>query len=59
MLMQTSKQLAQLESTMDNTMQSLTKMELIRQHMGYQYDGISENSAKLATVAEQIHAMER
>lgn len=59
MLMQSSKQLVQLDNTMDSTMQTLTKMELIRQHMGYQYEGISEQAAKLATVAEQVHAMER
>lgn len=59
MLMQSSKQMTQLEATMDNTMQSLTKMELIRQHMGYQFDGISEHSVKLATVSDQVHAMER
>lgn len=57
--MQAAKSFAQQESTIENTMQSLKKMELIRQHMGYQFEAIDVNSKKLDYVKEQVHAMER
>lgn len=57
--MQTAKNFAQHESITDNTYQNLRKMELLRQHMGYQCDSIIENSKKLDYLREQVEAMER
>lgn len=59
MMMQSAKQFANQESAIDRTMDALKKMELIRQHMGYQQDAIEENAKKLEYVKEQVHAMER
>lgn len=58
-LMQTAKTFAQHESIIENTFQNLKKMELLRQHMGYQCDSIIENSKKLDYLREQVEAMER
>lgn len=57
--MQAAKGFAQQESTIENTLQNLKKMELIRQQMGYQYDAVEENANKLEYVKEQVKAMER
>lgn len=57
--MQAAKSFVQQESTIENTLQNLKKMELIRQQMGYQYDAVEENAKKLEYVKEQINAMQR
>lgn len=57
--MQSAKNFAQHETTIENTYQNLKKMELLRQHMGYQCDSIIENSQKLEYLKEQVEAMER
>lgn len=59
MMMQAARQFSNQESAIDRTMETLKKMELIRQHMGYQQDAIEENAKKLEYVKEQVHAMER
>uniref|UniRef100_A0A0K8TNA9 BLOC-1-related complex subunit 7 n=1 Tax=Tabanus bromius TaxID=304241 RepID=A0A0K8TNA9_TABBR len=59
MLMQAAKSLAQLETTIDGSAQNLRKMELIRAHMGYQFDVIETNAQKLEYIQEQVCAMER
>lgn len=59
LLMQTAKNLAQQENTVENTYQNLKKMELLKQHMGYQCDSIIENSRKIEFLKEQVEAMER
>lgn len=58
-LMHTARNFAQQETTMENTYQNLKKMELLRQHMGYQCDSIIENSRKIEFLKEQVEAMER
>lgn len=57
--MGSAKQLVQSEWSIDNTMQALTKMELIRTHVGYQYAGIVDGAEKLAIVGDQVQAMRR
>lgn len=57
--MQAAKSFAQQETTMENTYQNLKKMELLRQHIGYQCDSIIENSPKIEYLREQVEAMER
>lgn len=57
--MHSAKNFAQHENTIENTHQNLRKMELLRQHMGYQCDSIIENSRKLEFLKEQVEAMER
>lgn len=57
--MQSAKNFALHEVTIENTHQNLRKMELLRQHMGYQCDSIIENSQKLEFLKEQVEAMER
>uniref|UniRef100_U5EJS5 BLOC-1-related complex subunit 7 n=1 Tax=Corethrella appendiculata TaxID=1370023 RepID=U5EJS5_9DIPT len=58
-IMQSAKAFAQQESTMDNSLQNLKKMELIYQHMNYQYEAIQQSAEKLEYVKEQVNAMER
>ncbi|XP_055382458.1 uncharacterized protein LOC129612724 [Condylostylus longicornis] len=58
-LSQTIRDFAQCESAMDNSSENLHKMELIRQHMGYQYESISQNAINLEYIHEQVTAMER
>lgn len=57
--MQAAKNFAQQESTIENSHQNLHKMELLRQHMGYQCESMLENSKKLEYLKEQVEAMER
>lgn len=57
--MQSAKNFAQHEITIENMHQNLRKIELLRQHMGYQCDSIIENSQKLEFLKEQVEAMER
>lgn len=57
--MQAAKNFAYQESTMENNLQNLKKMELIRQHMGYQVEAMEENAPKLEYIKEQVNAMER
>lgn len=58
-LSQSAKHFVQQENTMENTYQNLKKMELLRQHMGYQCNSIIENTQKIDYLKEQVHAMER
>ncbi|XP_055855890.1 uncharacterized protein LOC129919083 [Episyrphus balteatus] len=58
-LAQSAKSLAQSESTMDTCAQNLRKMELIRQHVGYQCDAIKDSVNQLDYLQEQVSAMER
>lgn len=58
-LAQSAKNFAQSESTMDNCAQNLRKMELIRQHVGYQHEAIKDSVNKLEYLKEQVSAMER
>lgn len=59
LLLHAAKNFAQQESTIENSYQNLKKMELLRQHMGYQCESIVENSKKLEYLKEQVEAMER
>lgn len=59
LLMNAAKNFAQQESVIENSFQNLKKMELLRQHMGYQGESIVENSKKLEYLKEQVEAMER
>lgn len=58
-MMQAAKNFAQQEGTIEYTMQNLRKMELLRQHMGYQCESMTENAKKLDYLKEQAGAMER
>ncbi|XP_063695536.1 uncharacterized protein LOC134826953 [Culicoides brevitarsis] len=58
-LMQTAKSFAQMESTMDNTSQTLKKMEAIHQQLGYQYEAMNDACNHLDFVKEQVGAMQR
>lgn len=58
-LMQAAKNFAYHESTVDNSIQNLKKMEIIFQHLNYQYDAIQQAAEKLEYVEEQVNAMER
>ncbi|XP_059607447.1 uncharacterized protein LOC132255439 [Phlebotomus argentipes] len=58
-LMQSAKNFAQAETAMDNSSQNLRKMQLIRQHLGYQVEAMSEGTAKLEYIKEQVCSMER
>uniref|UniRef100_A0A1L8DCQ8 BLOC-1-related complex subunit 7 n=1 Tax=Nyssomyia neivai TaxID=330878 RepID=A0A1L8DCQ8_9DIPT len=58
-LMQSAKNFAQAESFMDSSMQNLTKLQLIRQHMGYQVEAMGQGVEKLEKVKEQACSMER
>lgn len=57
--MQAAKSFAQQESTIENSFQNLQKMELLRQHMGYQCESMMDNAKKLDFLKEQVEAMER
>lgn len=57
--MQSAKNLSHQDVIIDNTLQNLRKMELLRQHMGYQCESMTENSKKLDYMKEQVEAMER
>lgn len=57
--MQAAKNFAQVESSMDNSAHTLKKIELLRQHMGYQCDSMTENAKKIEFLKEQVEAMER
>lgn len=57
--MNAAKNFAQQETVIENSFQNLKKMELLRQHMGYQGESIVENSKKLEYLKEQVEAMER
>lgn len=59
LLLHAAKNFAQQDSTIENSYQNLKKMELLRQHMGYQCESIVENSKKLEYLKEQVEAMER
>lgn len=59
MMMGAAKSLVQAEWSVDNTMQALTKMELIRTHIGFQYQGIVDGCQKIAIVDEQVQALKR
>ena len=58
-LMQAAKNFAYHESTVDNSIQNLKKMEIIFQHLNYQYEAIQQAADKLEYVEEQVNAMER
>lgn len=58
-IMQAAKNFAQSEGMMESSLQTLKKMELIRTHIGYQYDAMYENAEKLEYVKEQMQSMER
>uniref|UniRef100_A0A182P6X0 BLOC-1-related complex subunit 7 n=1 Tax=Anopheles epiroticus TaxID=199890 RepID=A0A182P6X0_9DIPT len=58
-LMQAAKNFAYHESTVDNSIQNLKKMEIIFQHLNYQYEAIEQAAEKLEYVEEQVKAMER
>uniref|UniRef100_A0A182MN62 BLOC-1-related complex subunit 7 n=1 Tax=Anopheles culicifacies TaxID=139723 RepID=A0A182MN62_9DIPT len=58
-LMQAAKNFAYHESTVDNSIQNLKKMEIIFQHLNYQYEAIEQAAVKLEYVEEQVKAMER
>lgn len=58
-LAQAAKHMAQCESLMDNTATNLHKIELIRQHIGYQREAIQDSVGQLEYLDEQISAMER
>lgn len=57
--MQSAKNFAHQEVVIEGTLQNLRKMELLRQHMGYQCESMTENSKKLDYLKEQVEAMER
>lgn len=57
--MQTAKTCCQTESNMDNTTQTLKKMESIHQQLGYQYEAMSDACNQLDFVREQVGAMQR
>ncbi|GAB0087747.1 BLOC-1-related complex subunit 7 [Sergentomyia squamirostris] len=59
LLMQAIKAFVQAETSMDNSAQNLNKMQLIRQHLGYQVDAIELGAQKLEYVQEQVCCMER
>uniref|UniRef100_A0A6B2E6K6 BLOC-1-related complex subunit 7 n=1 Tax=Phlebotomus kandelakii TaxID=1109342 RepID=A0A6B2E6K6_9DIPT len=58
-LMQSARNFAQAESSMENSAQNLKKMQLIRQHMGYQVEAMSDGVEKLEYIKEQVCSMER
>ena len=58
-LMQSAKNFAYQEGLMESSLQNLKKMELVRMHMGYQFEAIEKAAEKLDNVKEQVHAMER
>lgn len=57
--MQTVKSLAQTESYMENTTQTLKKMDLIHQQIGFQYEAMHDACNHVEYVKEQVDAMQR
>lgn len=57
--MQTVKSLAQTESYMENTTQTLKKMDLIHQQIGFQYEAMNDACNHVEYVKEQVDAMQR
>lgn len=51
--------MAQCEALMDNSATTLHKIELIRQHIGYQHEAIHDSIDQLDYLQEQVTAMER
>lgn len=59
MLAQTIRNFTQVDIVSDYSSQNLHKMELIRQHVGYQYDAMADSVNHLDYLREQVTAMER
>uniref|UniRef100_T1H0Q3 BLOC-1-related complex subunit 7 n=1 Tax=Megaselia scalaris TaxID=36166 RepID=T1H0Q3_MEGSC len=53
---QAAKHMAQCETLMDNTATTLHKIELIRQHIGYQHEAIQDSIEQLDYLQEQVTA---
>lgn len=59
MLMQSAKNGAHLEATMDKTVDRMQKMQLLEVQWQCEVDTVCEAAETLDTILEQVRAMER